>query len=122
MTEEELIEQVAGADRPASAPASCATTPRGTISTHRRGSARTSSRSRIAGSRRRSIPRACRRPRARCCAAFVRDTRDRMRIDKVYTRGGDTGETSLIGGERVSKAIARIECYGTIDELNARSA
>jgi cob(I)alamin adenosyltransferase len=42
-----------------------------------------------------------------------------MRIDKVYTRGGDHGETSLIGGDRVSKASARIECYGTIDELNA---
>lgn len=42
-----------------------------------------------------------------------------MRIDKVYTRGGDAGQTSLIGGERVSKADARIECYGTVDELNA---
>ena len=42
-----------------------------------------------------------------------------MRIDKVYTRGGDHGETSLIGGARVSKADARIECYGTVDELNA---
>jgi cob(I)alamin adenosyltransferase len=42
-----------------------------------------------------------------------------MRIDKVYTRGGDAGQTSLIGGERVSKAAARIECYGTVDELNA---
>src|SRR3982751_5394588 len=42
-----------------------------------------------------------------------------MRIDKVYTRGGDRGETSLIGGERVSKAAARLEGYGTVDELNA---
>ena len=42
-----------------------------------------------------------------------------MRIDKVYTRGGDSGETSLIGGERVSKAAARIDCYGTVDEVNA---
>jgi cob(I)alamin adenosyltransferase len=42
-----------------------------------------------------------------------------MRIDKVYTKGGDGGETSLIGGERVSKASPRIECYGTVDELNA---
>lgn len=42
-----------------------------------------------------------------------------MRIDKVYTRGGDQGQTSLIGGERVSKAAPRIECYGTVDELNA---
>ena len=42
-----------------------------------------------------------------------------MRIDRVYTKGGDKGETSLIGGERVSKANHRLECYGTIDELNA---
>ncbi len=42
-----------------------------------------------------------------------------MRIDKVYTRVGDAGETSLIGGERVSKASARLDCYGTVDELNA---
>lgn len=42
-----------------------------------------------------------------------------MRIDKVYTRGGDHGETSLIGGERVSKASLRLECYGTVDEVNA---
>ncbi len=42
-----------------------------------------------------------------------------MRIDRVYTKGGDKGETSLIGGERVSKAGARIEAYGTVDELNA---
>ena len=42
-----------------------------------------------------------------------------MRIDRVYTKAGDKGETSLIGGERVSKTDPRIECYGTIDELNA---
>jgi cob(I)alamin adenosyltransferase len=42
-----------------------------------------------------------------------------MRIDRVYTKGGDKGETSLIGGERVSKADARLDCYGTLDELNA---
>jgi len=42
-----------------------------------------------------------------------------MRIDKVYTRGGDAGQTSLIGGDRVSKASARLECYGTVDEVNA---
>jgi cob(I)alamin adenosyltransferase len=42
-----------------------------------------------------------------------------MRIDRVYTRGGDQGQTSLIGGERVSKADRRLECYGTVDELNA---
>lgn len=42
-----------------------------------------------------------------------------MRIDRVYTRGGDRGETSLIGGERVSKASLRIDCYGSVDETNA---
>ena len=42
-----------------------------------------------------------------------------MRIDRVYTKVGDGGETSLIGGERVSKASARIDGYGTVDELNA---
>ena len=42
-----------------------------------------------------------------------------MRIDRVYTRGGDTGETSLIGGGRVSKADPRLDCYGTVDEVNA---
>jgi len=42
-----------------------------------------------------------------------------MRIDKVYTKGGDHGQTSLIGGDRVSKASPRIEAYGTVDEINA---
>ncbi|UCS95498.1 cob(I)yrinic acid a,c-diamide adenosyltransferase [Echinicola marina] len=38
---------------------------------------------------------------------------------KVYTKGGDKGLTSLLGGKRVSKAHIRIESYGTVDELNA---
>lgn len=42
-----------------------------------------------------------------------------VRINRVYTKSGDRGETSLIGGERVSKAAPRIDCYGTVDELNA---
>lgn len=42
-----------------------------------------------------------------------------MRINRVYTKVGDRGETSLIGGKRVSKADLRIECYGTVDELLA---
>lgn len=42
-----------------------------------------------------------------------------VRINRVYTKAGDQGDTALIGGERVSKASARIECYGTVDELNA---
>jgi len=42
-----------------------------------------------------------------------------MRITKVYTRGGDKGQTSLVGGKRVPKNHSRIEAYGTTDELNA---
>ncbi len=38
---------------------------------------------------------------------------------KIYTKRGDKGETSLIGGTRVSKHHLRIESYGTIDELNS---
>jgi cob(I)alamin adenosyltransferase len=42
-----------------------------------------------------------------------------IRITRVYTRTGDRGETSLVGGKRVPKDAPRIEAYGTIDELNA---
>jgi len=38
---------------------------------------------------------------------------------KIYTKTGDDGTTGLVGGSRVSKADPRIECYGTVDELNA---
>lgn len=38
---------------------------------------------------------------------------------KIYTKGGDKGETGLLGGERVSKDSLRIEAYGTVDELNS---
>ena len=38
---------------------------------------------------------------------------------KIYTKTGDTGETSLFGGQRLSKSHLRIEAYGTVDELNA---
>ncbi|NQX92343.1 MAG: cob(I)yrinic acid a,c-diamide adenosyltransferase, partial [Flavobacteriales bacterium] len=38
---------------------------------------------------------------------------------KIYTRKGDQGETGLIGGTRVMKDHARIEAYGTLDELNS---
>ena len=42
-----------------------------------------------------------------------------MKKATIYTRGGDCGETSLIGGTRVPKDHPRVEAYGTIDELNA---
>lgn len=38
---------------------------------------------------------------------------------KIYTKTGDSGETSLVSGERVTKDHLRIEAYGTVDELNA---
>ena len=42
-----------------------------------------------------------------------------VRLTKIYTRGGDTGETSLGDGSRVSKLDPRIAAYGATDELNA---
>ena len=38
---------------------------------------------------------------------------------KIYTRTGDDGTTGLFGGDRVRKCDARLDCYGTVDELNA---
>src|SRR4051812_34138005 len=38
---------------------------------------------------------------------------------KIYTKKGDTGTTQLIGGTRVPKHHLRIDCYGTVDELNS---
>jgi len=40
-------------------------------------------------------------------------------LTKIYTRGGDKGETSLGDGSRVAKADLRVEAYGTVDETNA---
>lgn len=42
-----------------------------------------------------------------------------MKKSLVYTKTGDKGTTGLIGGTRVSKTHARLEAYGTVDELNA---
>ena len=42
-----------------------------------------------------------------------------VRLTRIYTRGGDAGETSLGGGARVKKHHARVEAYGTVDEANA---
>jgi cob(I)alamin adenosyltransferase len=43
----------------------------------------------------------------------------RVAINRVYTRKGDAGTTSLVGGQTVPKGDLRIECYGVVDELNA---
>jgi cob(I)alamin adenosyltransferase len=43
----------------------------------------------------------------------------RLAINRVYTRQGDGGETSLAGGQRVQKDSLRIAAYGTVDELNS---
>ena len=48
-----------------------------------------------------------------------RDRDEPVRLTKIYTRGGDTGQTSLGDGSRVSKLDARIAACGTVDELNA---
>lgn len=40
---------------------------------------------------------------------------------KIYTKTGDSGTTALVGGTRVSKAALRVQCYGTVDELNAHA-
>jgi cob(I)alamin adenosyltransferase len=42
-----------------------------------------------------------------------------MRLDRIYTRTGDGGKTSLVTGERVAKYDLHIECVGTLDELNS---
>ena len=38
---------------------------------------------------------------------------------KIYTRAGDAGNTQLVGGKKVEKYSLRVDCYGTIDELNS---
>lgn len=38
---------------------------------------------------------------------------------RIYTKTGDTGETALFGGRRVSKSHLRVDAYGTVDELNS---
>ncbi len=42
-----------------------------------------------------------------------------VKLTKIYTRGGDTGETSLGDGSRVAKSSARVASYGEVDEANA---
>jgi len=43
----------------------------------------------------------------------------KIALNRIYTKRGDSGETSLVGGQRVMKDAARIEAYGTVDELNS---
>jgi cob(I)alamin adenosyltransferase len=48
-----------------------------------------------------------------------RRTDEPVRLTRIYTRGGDSGETSLGDGSRVSKLDGRIAAFGTVDELNS---
>ena len=49
-----------------------------------------------------------------------RDRNEPVRLTKIYTRGGDAGETSLGDGSRASKLDPRIRAYGVVDELNSQ--
>jgi cob(I)alamin adenosyltransferase len=49
--------------------------------------------------------------------ALVRNSYNR--VVRIYTKTGDSGETALLGGTRVSKAAPRVAAYGEVDELNA---
>ena len=49
----------------------------------------------------------------------LHDVPELIQLMKIYTKTGDKGLTSLIGGTRVPKSSLRIECYGTVDELNS---
>ena len=51
---------------------------------------------------------------------MARDRNEPVRLTRIYTRGGDKGETSLGDGSRVSKLDKRIAAYGSVDELNAQ--
>ena len=52
-------------------------------------------------------------------AGMPRASDEPVRLTRIYTRGGDGGETSLGDGSRVSKLDSRIAAYGTVDELNS---
>jgi cob(I)alamin adenosyltransferase len=49
-----------------------------------------------------------------------RERNEPVRLTKIYTRGGDRGETSLGDGSRVSKLDPRVGAYGSVDELNSQ--
>ena len=66
------------------------------------------------------IPKAGRRPEGKVMTTKKPLFNEpRVSINRVYTRSGDGGQTSLAGGHRVTKDARRIEAYGTVDELNA---
>src|SRR5881409_675381 len=48
-----------------------------------------------------------------------RDPSEPVRLTRIYTRGGDAGQTSLGDGSRASKLDPRIRAYGVVDELNS---
>ena len=50
---------------------------------------------------------------------MARDRDEPVRLTKIYTRGGDAGETSLGDGSRVSKLDPLVRAYGAVDELNS---
>ena len=56
----------------------------------------------------------------RYAPAMPRASDEPVRLTRIYTRGGDGGETSLGDGSRVSKLDSRIAAYGTVDELNSQ--
>jgi cob(I)alamin adenosyltransferase len=53
------------------------------------------------------------------CNSPMRKRDEPVRLTRIYTGGGDAGETSLGDGARVSKLDARIAAFGTVDEVNA---
>lgn len=42
-----------------------------------------------------------------------------LALNRIYTKRGDAGDTALVGGQRLPKDAPRIDCYGTVDELNS---
>lgn len=52
------------------------------------------------------------------CRTLVRRV-ERARMTRIYTRAGDAGQTGLVGGQRVSKDSARIQCFGAVDECSS---
>jgi len=70
-----------------------------------------------------SVTRPCRKRDARAATANPVSPRERdepVRLTKIYTRGGDRGETSLGDGSRVTKLDPRVVAYGVVDELNSQ--